>query len=105
MSSSSLLRIALVLSFIPWSIPLEVSAQAENQEVINRSGDPALRAFHWRSIGPVGQGGRVDDLAVDPSNPHRYFVGLRLLVYGGPSTTEQLLSRSSTLMQLIRSGR
>ena len=75
MSSSSLLRIALVLSFIPWSIPLEVSAQAENQEVINRSGDPALRAFHWRSIGPVGQGGRVDDLAVDPSNPHRYFVG------------------------------
>ena len=39
MSSSSLLRIALVLSFIPWSTPLEVSAQAENQEVIIRIRD------------------------------------------------------------------
>ena len=75
MSSSSLLRIALVLIFIPWSTPLGVLAQDDNQEVINRSDDPVLRTFQWRSIGPVGQGGRVDDLAVDPSNPHRYFVG------------------------------
>ena len=75
MSSSSLLRIALVLIFIPWSTPLGVLAQDDNQEVINRSDDPVLRTFQWRSIGPVGQGGRVDDLTVDPSNPHRYFVG------------------------------
>ncbi|HIA74383.1 MAG TPA: hypothetical protein EYN99_08100, partial [Gemmatimonadetes bacterium] len=75
MSGSSLLRTALVLGVISWSTPLGVSAQADNQEVINRSDDPVLRSFSWRSIGPIGQGGRVDDIAVDHSNPHRYFVG------------------------------
>ena len=42
---------------------------------VNASDHPLLRAFSWRSIGPYGQGGRVDDLAVDPDDPHTYFVG------------------------------
>ena len=29
----------------------------------------------WRSIGPVGQGGRVDDIAVVESDPSTFFVG------------------------------
>ena len=42
---------------------------------VNASEDPVLRPFVWRSIGPIGQGGRVDDLAVHPNDPHTYFVG------------------------------
>ena len=42
---------------------------------VNASDHPLLRPFSWRSIGPYGQGGRVDDLAVDPGDPHTYFVG------------------------------
>ena len=42
---------------------------------VNASDHPLLRAFSWRSIGPFGQGGRVDDLAVHPGDPHTYFVG------------------------------
>jgi photosystem II stability/assembly factor-like uncharacterized protein len=36
---------------------------------------PLLRDYRWRSIGPVGQGGRVDDIAVDEKNPTTYYVG------------------------------
>jgi hypothetical protein len=44
-------------------------------ELINASDDPLLQGFRWRSIGPVGQGGRVDDIAVNPKNPKNFFVG------------------------------
>jgi len=41
---------------------------------INPSTDPFLKTFQWRSIGPAGQGGRVDDIAAT-SNPRTYYVG------------------------------
>ena len=50
-------------------------AQEAEESVVNQSDDPILRAFSWRSVGPFGQGGRVDDLAVHPGDPHTYFVG------------------------------
>ena len=31
--------------------------------------------FSWRNIGPFGQGGRVDDLAVHPTDTRIYYVG------------------------------
>jgi len=37
--------------------------------------DPRLQGFRWRSIGPTGQGGRIDDLAVDEKNPSTYYIG------------------------------
>ena len=43
--------------------------------VINQSDNPLLRPFRWRSIGPIGQGGRVDDIAVSPDDPRVFFVG------------------------------
>ena len=42
---------------------------------VNASDHALLRPFSWRSIGPFGQGGRVDDLAAHPDDPHTYFVG------------------------------
>src|SRR4051812_653623 len=43
--------------------------------LINEPTNPLLRGFRWRSIGPVAQGARVDDFAVDEKNPSTYYVG------------------------------
>jgi len=75
MFGSRLLRIALILAFAALFPPVEVSGQDAETAAVNQSDNELLRPFQWRSIGPIGQGGRVDDLAVDPTNPHRYFVG------------------------------
>lgn len=42
---------------------------------VHASTDPLLRSFRWRSIGPAGQGGRVDDIAVVESDPSIFYVG------------------------------
>ena len=56
-------------------VPSHGLAQDAGAPAVNPSGHPLLRPFSWRSIGPFGQGGRVDDIAVHPSDPHTYFVG------------------------------
>jgi photosystem II stability/assembly factor-like uncharacterized protein len=43
---------------------------------VNQEDDPVLKSFVWRSIGPANMGGRVDDIAVDESNPSTFYVGL-----------------------------
>jgi len=50
-------------------------ARAQDSSPINATTNPLLSAFRWRSIGPVGQGGRVDDFAVHPTDPRIFFVG------------------------------
>lgn len=52
-----------------------VSAQASETPMINASTNPLLRGLKWRSIGPIGQGGRVDDIAVVESDPFTYYIG------------------------------
>jgi photosystem II stability/assembly factor-like uncharacterized protein len=42
---------------------------------INLSEDPFLRKFVWRGIGPAVMGGRIDDIAVDESNPYTFYIG------------------------------
>ena len=55
-------------------LPGDIAAQ-DGDAPVNASDHPLLRPFSWRSIGPYGQGGRVDDLAVNPDDPHTYYVG------------------------------
>ena len=57
---------------------LLVAAPSQAQEdspVINAPDNPLLQGFVWRSIGPVGQGGRVDDIAVHPTDTRIWYVG------------------------------
>ncbi|MEE2900276.1 MAG: hypothetical protein VX815_17590 [Gemmatimonadota bacterium] len=75
MSGSRLLGTSLLLLTATWSSPAIAAAQDTEMAEVNQSENPLLRPFVWRSIGPIGQGGRVDDIAVDPTNPFRYFVG------------------------------
>jgi len=57
-------------------LPAPGAAQQNGDDaVINQSDNPLLRPFRWRSIGPIGQGGRVDDIAVSPDDPRVFFVG------------------------------
>ena len=58
--------------------PAPVRAQQPPQApppVINATDNPLLRPFRWRSIGPVGQGGRVDDIEADPTDVRVFYVG------------------------------
>ena len=57
---------------------LAVQQQAQEPAAprpINESPDPLLKRFTWRSIGPAVMGGRIDDIAVDESNPSTMYVG------------------------------
>jgi photosystem II stability/assembly factor-like uncharacterized protein len=44
------------------------------QQRVNQTDDPLLSTFTWREIGPVGQGGRVNDIAVVERDPRTYYV-------------------------------
>jgi len=73
-------RLALTLSVLSLPHGVVAFAQAPTPPappapLINLPDNPALRGFKWRSIGPVGQGGRVDDFAVDEKNPSTYYIG------------------------------
>jgi hypothetical protein len=42
---------------------------------VNRSANPLLASFRFRSIGPASMGGRVDDIAVAPTNHSVIYIG------------------------------
>ena len=69
-----------VLLLMPLPAPGSAQGGGQGQQgppapAINQATDPLLRPFRWRSIGPVGQGGRVDDFAVVESDPSTFYVG------------------------------
>ena len=67
----SVLRLALAWSLLPSFAAAQQPAAASappTPPAINQPDDPLLRGFRWRSVGPVGQSGRVDDFAVDEKN-------------------------------------
>jgi photosystem II stability/assembly factor-like uncharacterized protein len=57
------------------TVPRAQGIAAAAAPPINASTDPLLQGFRWRSIGPTGQGGRIDDLTVDEKNPYTYYIG------------------------------
>ncbi len=67
--------LTLALSTAAVTVPTPAASQEAEAAVVNQSDNPILRPFRWRSIGPIGQGGRVDDLAVHPGDPHTFYVG------------------------------
>ena len=67
----------LGLGFLFAAIPVagQQGAASQQRRPINQSDDPWLKPFVWRSIGPAGQGGRVDDIAVSDQDPRVFYVG------------------------------
>jgi photosystem II stability/assembly factor-like uncharacterized protein len=71
-------RPAVLIALLAMASPLAAQGLGEdndNRPMINRSDDPLLRDFRWRVIGPIGQGGRVDDIAVVENDPSTFYVG------------------------------
>src|SRR5438093_13336807 len=71
---------ALAVSLTALSLGTTISAAQRggilrDTVMINRSADPMLSSFRFRSIGPASMGGRVDDIAVSESNPNVIYVG------------------------------
>lgn len=66
---------AFALLALTLSAPVPTGAQQSDTPVLNATDNPLLSPFRWRSIGPVGQGGRVDDIEVDPNDFRVYYVG------------------------------
>src|SRR5213076_891880 len=54
---------------------LGAQAPTRDSTMINRSPNPILSSFRFRSIGPASMGGRVDDIEVAPSDPNVIYVG------------------------------
>ena len=84
MRSTSRLALAALsyaaLSFASLVIPTaRVAAQSDlirrDTGVINRSANPLLSEFRFRSIGPTSMGGRIDDIAVYEKDPRIIWVG------------------------------
>jgi photosystem II stability/assembly factor-like uncharacterized protein len=85
---------ALLLPAAPAALP------AQQRAALNVSEDPLLRPFRWREIGPIGQGGRVNDIAVVEADPRTYYVafaggGLFKTVNNG-TTFEDVFARYAT---------
>src|SRR6516162_3720525 len=67
--------LARALTTIALIAPSLSRAQAAAKSLINQPTSPLLNGFRWRAIGPVGPGGRVDDIAVDEKNPSTFYIG------------------------------
>jgi hypothetical protein len=72
-----LLAVGLFVAASPFlaSLAAQRGGARPAQEAFNTPTDPMLQGFKWRSIGPVGQGARIDDFAVDEKNPSTYYIG------------------------------
>jgi photosystem II stability/assembly factor-like uncharacterized protein len=51
------------------------NVQPRDTTMINRSANPLLSNFRFRSIGPASMGGRIDDLAVYEKDPRIIWIG------------------------------
>src|SRR5437867_6252579 len=66
----------MIVPFVAISVTQQAGGVAEQRtEVINRSEDPLLANFRFRSIGPASMGGRIDDIAVSESDPNIIYIG------------------------------
>ena len=76
--------VAVALLALSPLAPLATGQQAHAQgnilrrdsvAVINRSANPLLAPFRFRSIGPASMGGRIDDIAVFEKDPRIIYIG------------------------------
>ncbi len=80
-SSVALLCAGALALMTGYPLVADVIAQGQGGQpaaparIINEPAHAALKGFKFREIGPTGQGGRIDDIAVDEKNPSTYFIG------------------------------
>src|ERR1039458_5112557 len=63
------------LSVIAGPLGGQTAAPRRDSIPVNRSANPVLSSFRFRSIGPASMGGRVDDIAVAATNHSVIYIG------------------------------
>ncbi len=71
-------RIVLICLSLAYLAPTPASSQqtSEEQKQKSKINSGLLSAFKLRNIGPALMSGRIGDIAVDPSNPNTWYVGV-----------------------------
>ncbi len=71
----ALLAVPLLLAAASLSAQPPGTDNGPRRATLNVSDDPLLRPFRWRQLGPIGQGGRVNDIAVVEGDSKTFYVG------------------------------
>src|SRR5438094_9867543 len=69
------MRLNLSAALLLASSTLVAQAPRRDSMMINRSSNPLLSSFRFRSIGPASMGGRIDDIEVAPSDQNVVYIG------------------------------
>src|SRR3954463_7214603 len=72
------ISLGLTAGFVSSIVGAQAAAPTRDTSMINRSSNPLLASFRFRSIGPASMGGRVDDIEVAPSDPNVIYVGFAM---------------------------
>src|SRR5262245_26456616 len=64
----------MIAPLIATSLTQQATGVEPRSDMINRSENPLLANFHFRSIGPASMGGRIDDIAVSESDPSVIYI-------------------------------
>jgi photosystem II stability/assembly factor-like uncharacterized protein len=70
-----ILTVALGTTLCPAVLAGQGNVQPRDTTMINRSSNPLLTNFRFRSIGPASMGGRIDDIAVYDKDPRIIWIG------------------------------
>jgi hypothetical protein len=65
----------LLVLFATANLRAQGNVNPRDTTVINRSSNPLLSTFRFRSIGPASMGGRINDLAVYDKDPRIIWIG------------------------------
>jgi photosystem II stability/assembly factor-like uncharacterized protein len=68
-------RALATLCAISATLGAQATAPRRDSIPVNRSANPVLSSFRFRSIGPASMGGRVDDIAVAATNHSVIYIG------------------------------
>ncbi|MEO7358804.1 MAG: hypothetical protein ABI120_00650, partial [Gemmatimonadaceae bacterium] len=69
-------RVAVGIAIIaPGSASAQGNFTRRDTVMVNRSKNPVLENFRFRSVGPASMGGRIDDIAVFEKDPRIIYVG------------------------------
>ena len=69
-------RLALAsLALAPVTLTAQGNVNPRDTTTVNRSSNPLLTNFRFRSIGPASMGGRIDDIAVYEKDPRIIWIG------------------------------
>lgn len=74
MRSTRVLLAAALLAPLA-TLTAQSNIQRRDTAYINKSTNPALAPFRFRSIGPASMGGRIDDIAVYEKDPRIIYIG------------------------------